>query len=54
MTSFDYDLDEPELRKLILFLLDKIMISGKDVYQYEITAKVDLEQRGHLYLGQVH
>ncbi|PEO46722.1 hypothetical protein CN563_13190 [Bacillus sp. AFS026049] len=51
ITNFEYDFSEPEFRKLILFLLDKVTITGKDKYNYEITAKVDLNQRGRINLG---
>lgn len=39
---------EPEFRKLILFLLDKITVTGTDEYRYEISAKVDLNQKEQL------
>ncbi|KGR73573.1 recombinase family protein [Ureibacillus manganicus] len=51
ITGFDYDFSEPEFRKLVLFLMDKITISGKEEYEYEITAKVDLSERGTIYFG---
>jgi len=51
LTDFSFKLKDPELRKLILFLLDKVNVSGEKNYNYEITAKVDLNQRGHIYIG---
>lgn len=51
LTGFEYNFREPEFRKLVLFLMDKITISGKDEYEYEIFAKVDLDERGTIYLG---
>ncbi|MGG0657260.1 recombinase family protein [Rummeliibacillus pycnus] len=50
-TGFKYDFTQPEFRKLVLFLLDKVTISGKEEYQYEIMAKVDLSERGTIFLG---
>jgi site-specific DNA recombinase len=48
-TKLEYDFYTPRFRKLILFLFDKIKIT-KD-YQYELLAKVDLSERGMIYMG---
>lgn len=53
ITDFEYGFSEPEFRKLVLFLLDKVTISGKEEYEYEITAKVDLSERGTIILGRI-
>jgi len=52
MTNFEYNLNEPEFRRLILFLLDKVTVRGQGgKYQYELTAKVDLDERGIIEFG---
>ncbi|OCA91309.1 hypothetical protein A8F94_05465 [Bacillus sp. FJAT-27225] len=57
LTSFEYELDQPEIRKLFLFLLNKISIrtisEKSNEYAYDIIANVDLNQRGLIQLGDL-
>lgn len=50
-TDFEYDFDDPRFRKLMLYLLDEVVIDPD--YQYQVVAKVNLEERGTLQMGSI-
>jgi len=50
-TDFEYDFTDPRYRKLMLYLIDGIIVDPD--YQYQVVAKVNLEERGTIQIGSI-